>query len=158
MTRYFDHNLILILLLTRAIWLFNRESEILRRHRGDLKYLLYTLPIENSIVDRNSSLEDVRHCQISDVENNENFPKQIYDIYCYFEVNFFFQGNRSNTKEIETLLNDITRSFKNLQLYPPPNVRLLQRIKKPNPRYHNPDIFSDFDKWWGYYIFTFEIS
>lgn len=61
-------------------------------------------------------------------ENYENFARQIYDEYNDFDDNFFFLGNGSNTTEIETPVDDITRSIENLLLDPPPGIRRSQRI------------------------------
>ena len=121
------------------------DGGILRWHRDDLKKCSYTFTNKNNIPDHNSSVEDIEHYQNLNFENYENFARQIYDEYNNFDDKSLFQGNGSNSPEIETPVDVIMRSINNLLLDPPPNVRCSQRIQKPNPWYHDQDISTNFD-------------
>ena len=66
-------------------------------------------------------MEDIEHCRNSNIENYENFAKQIYDEFKDFDDKILFQVNRSNATETETPVDHITK-------------------RKPNPRFHNQDI------------------
>ena len=125
------------------------DGGVLNKHRDNIKVLPYISQTADNINKNDETENDIKQSNKYCTEDYEDFARQIHEEHCDFDNNFIFQDSRTSTNEVpscgEPQIDDITHSMENLNL-DISTTRRPQRTRKPNRRYYNQDILTDFDK------------
>ena len=134
------------------------DGKTFKTHRDDLKLLPFDSQTQDDLVkcrdnDSNTSYYRSRY----DIENYGEFPRQIEEKRSDLERPFLFQDSccaprepdvkrTSRCRKIDEMRSGTENLCLNSALSPTNKIRQSKRTKRPNPRYYNQDIITEFDK------------
>ena len=132
------------------------DGRTLKRHRDNLKLFPFDTQTQNALVkcrdnDSNASYYRSRY----DIENYEDFAKQIEENHSDFERPSLFQDSCCTPREPDQTstcceMDEMTSGMEKLCLNsassPANEIRQSKRTERPNPHYYIQYIITDFDK------------
>ena len=128
----------------------------IRRHRDDLKLLPFNAQTQDDQAKCTDSDSITRYYRSKyDLENYEDFARQIEEDHSDFERPFLFQDNCRALREPDQTsrcqeMDKMTSCMENLCLdsasNPAIKTRQSKRTKRPNLRHYNQNIITYFDK------------
>ena len=134
------------------------EGRTPKRHRDDLKLLPFDTQTLDELAKCRDSDSNTSYYYRSryDIENYEDFARQIEEQHSDFERPFLFQDScraprepdqMSRCCEMDEMMSGMENLFLNSATSSPANkIWQSKRTKRPNPHHYNPDIITDFDK------------